>query len=291
MCDKLGMDAPWFIRGGAAFSAFCTEHGVDETKYLQEVFKTKGTEKWKYLQDTFKEKKRGTVTTVDANGKCVKRRANCTGEQKLDDIDWPFYSEMEQAMLRRPSVCPPPCMVLQTRHVAAQSAHRAPVLMGGQNEEDGPTILEDSLDETPIKVDKDPLRNNKRSARNDEASSPIRLQYTPHTNGKRPSSADRKHSEVLAAMAEHSSSTNDSFSKVVNSITTFQKQLQTSEVEAQLLDKALKIQTNWDERYMFLLAQKISPEVIKSQIGSKPTASEAIHEVLALQEILRKTCQ
>lgn len=100
MATRLGATAPWFVVGGDAFATFCNDYGVNEAAYLEDVFRTKASEKWKYLQDKFKEKKRRTVTFIDDDGKVVKKKANCTDEQQLDPIDWPFFDLMQQAMLR-----------------------------------------------------------------------------------------------------------------------------------------------------------------------------------------------
>lgn len=291
MCAKLGLMAPWFVCGGGTFGAFCNEHGVDEKRYLEEVFRIKATEKWKYLQDVYKEKKRGTVTSLDEDGKVVKKKANCTGEKKLDEIDWPFYAEMQQAMLRRPSVCPPANVVLQSCIKAERPSPTALTQVDDKSVDDSPSLLRESNIVSQPTIETNMEGNNKRSARNDEAHSPVRPPQALGNKGRRPSNADRRHGEVLTAMAEHSSTTHESFSKVVTSITTMQKQLQTQDAEAQVLDRALRIQNNWEERYMFLLAQKFSPAVIISQIGEKPTAEQAIQQVLTLQETLRKSCQ
>lgn len=289
MIEKLGAAAPWFVCGAGAFNAFCKEHGVDENKYLEEVFRIKAAEKWKYLQDVYKAKQRGTVTIVDEHGKTVKQRANSTGERKLDEVDWPFYAEMQQAMLRRPSVCPPENVFLRSYSKGDKSSPNTPTHLDDKSDEDSPSLAREwNIDNLPTS-DTPVEGNNKRSARNDEANSPVRPSHVPGIKGRRPSNADRRHGEVLTAMAEHSTTTSESFSKVVASITAMQKELRTVDAEAQILDRALRIQSNWEERYMFLLAQKFSPAVIISQIGEKPTAEQAIEHVLTLQETLRKS--
>ena len=290
MATRLGSAAPWFVVGGDAFATFCEEHGVHEASYLEEVFKTKASEKWKHLQDTFKEKRRRTVSYIDGDGKVVKKKANCTGEQQLDPIVWPFFDLMQQAMLRRPSVCPPPSIILQSSTGPTDQPANSTVDLPHGNSMDSRGGLHDSQKENSAPAEDCQATKKKRSGRPDEGNSPPRSAPSQR-KGRRPSNADRRHTDLLSAMQEYTSVTSESFKDVTTCITSLQKQLQVGEMESQVLDRALKIQTNWEERYTFLVAQKIPPQHIISQIGQKPTAEEVVQQVLSLQEILRKTCQ
>lgn len=290
MATRLGATAPWFVVGGDAFATFCNDHGVNEAAYLEDVFRTKASEKWKHLQDKFKEKKRRTVTFIDDDGKVVKKKANCTGEQQLDPIDWPFFDLMQQAMLCRPSVCPPRATILQSTAGLIDQPAYVPVDVPQGNSMDNRSGLHESQKENNPPPELNTPSKKKRSARQDEANSPPRHDL-PQRKGRRPSNADRRHTDIMYAMQEHTTATSESFRDVTTCITTLQQQLQVGDMEAQVLDRALKIQTNWEERYTFLVSQKIPPPDIISQIGQKPTAEEAVQQVLNLQEVLRKTCQ
>eukprot|EP00963_Diacronema_lutheri_P004508 scaffold341_cov368-Pavlova_lutheri.AAC.15 len=290
MCDKLGALAPWFVTGDDDFRNFCDEHNIDADAYLEEVFKIKATEKWKYLQEVFKEKKRGTVTVVDDCGKVVKKRANCTGEAQLDEVEWQFFDIMQQAMLHRASVCPPSQVILQnctpsTKYVSCTDGPSQVCMDGKSGDvqckvyENSPTAATDGID-----------YSKKKSTRPDEASSPVRKAAPPMPKGRRPSNADRRHDQVVSIMMEQSSTVQETVTHVTKSITDLQAKLQTNDREALILDRALKIQRSWDERFAFLAAQSIPLEVITSYIGPRPTADEAIQQVMSLQEALRKNC-
>lgn len=290
MCDTLGTSAPWFVNGGDSFCTFCAEHNIDSDTYLEEVFKTKASEKWKYLQEVYKEKKRGTITVVDDSGKVVKKRANCTGEQQLDEVDWQFYDIMQQAMQHKASVCPPREVIMQNCDPSTKYLSCI----------DGPsdTCMEGSLGALGCKVNNDSpttvagggKSNRQRSSRPDEASSPARKPSHPSSKGRRPSNADRRHDQVVSLMMEQSSTVNETVTNVSKCITDIQKQLQTGDHEAFILDRAMKIQRSWDERFAFMAAQNIPLDVITSYIGSRPCAEDAIQQVMTLQEALRKNC-
>ena len=284
----LGTAAPWFIDGGETFRGFCDQHNVDYDAYLDEVFKTKAAEKWKYLQEVYKEKKRGTVTVVDDSGKVVKRRANGTGEQQLDDVDWQFYDIMQQAMQHKASVCPPGEVIMQNVDPSTKYLSCT----------DGPfdTCMEGSLGETnckvtddsPTQITDDAKGSKQKANRPDEASSPARKAANIRAKGRRPSNADRRHEQVVSLMLEQSSTVNETVTNVSKCITDIGKQLQTCDQEAFVLDRAMKIQRSWDERFAFMAAQNIPLDVITSYIGSRPAAEDAIQEVMTLQEALRK---
>lgn len=291
MCRKLGESAPWFIRGGPLFDEFCVEHNVDKDAYLEEVFKAKGTEKWKYLQEVYKEKKRRTVTTVDEEGNVVTKQANCTGEQQLDDIDWIFFDEMQQVLRNKPSVCPPAGIVLQTR-APFDNSDKAP--MGGvhgDGQDDAPFTDILSNDASPTTYKTCENERNKRSARDDEADSPQRPQMPTSKKGRRPSSADRRHEEMLSSMLEQSSTVNETLGTIKTSITEMHKQLQTSDSEKLVIERAQKIQRDWDELFAFYCTQQVPHDVIIQQLGPRPSKAEAIQEALSWQESLRQTCQ
>lgn len=205
MCRKLCAGAPWFVSGGEVFDNFCEKHGVDRDVFLEEMFKSKASEKWKHLQDVYKEKKRGTVTVVDHNGDVVQKRANCTGEQRLDDVDWPFYVEMQQAMQYRPSVCPPSGTVLQTQHPNVKGMASPTNTKVCSDLGDSPNDTLASTDENPLTFITCKEQSNKRSARIDEADSPKRACLPAGKQGRRPSSADRRPQELLSAMLDQSS--------------------------------------------------------------------------------------
>eukprot|EP00963_Diacronema_lutheri_P012417 scaffold1725_cov355-Pavlova_lutheri.AAC.2 len=291
MLQKLGHLAPWFVSGEGSFRTFCGEHGVDKEVYLEDMFKAKASEKWKGLQDTYKLAERRTVTVVDHNGLPVKRKANCTGEQKLDDIAWPLYDVMDEAMKHKPSVCPPPGAVLQTQHSKPASP---PTPTGGpvsSDVDDNPLQTLVSLDEqneTYMTCDE---QHKKRSARDDEADSPHRKIIPPSKRGKRPSSADRRHEELLSAVMDQSSAVTESLEVIRTSITDMQKQYQMFDLQKQIMDCAQKIQRNWDERFAFLLSQKVPPDLIIEQLGPRPTKEEATKEVQSWKDAIEKSCQ
>lgn len=291
MCQRLGASAPWFVRGEDVFDKFCQEHGVDTNVYLEEIFRAKASEKWKYLQDIYKEKKRRTVTVLDKDGNVVQKRANCTGEQRLDDVEWPFYADMQQAMQNRPSICPPAGIVLQSQHAPAKDTGHPSENMGCEEEEDSPYGTLVSTDENPSTLLTHNDISNKRSARNDEADSPKRVVPPPCKKGRRPSSADRRHDERLAAMLDQSSAVTENLKTLRTSITDMQRHYQVLDAEKQLMEAAQKIQRHWDERFAFLLSQNISADVIIEQLGSRPTKEEATQEVQSWQKIVRRTCQ
>lgn len=91
-------------------------------------------------------------------------------------------------------------------------------------------------------------------------------------------------------MMEQSSTVQETVTHVTKSITDLQAKLPTNDREALILDRAMKIQRSWDERFAFLAAQSIPLEVMTSCIGPRPTADEAIQQVMSLQEALRKNC-
>lgn len=289
MCAKLGEAAPWFVIGGDAFRSFCDEHNVDHDSYLEELFKAKASEKWKYLQEVFKEKKRGTVTVVDDSGKVVKKRANCTGEGQLDEVEWQFFDIMQQAMQSRASVCPPPQIILQnctpsTKYVSCTDGP-SEVCMDGSSGDLECKVYENSPNVATTGID-----YKKKSNRRDEASSPVRKAAEAVPKGRRPSNADRRHDQVVSLMLEQSSTVQETVTHVTKCITDLQGKLQTNDREALVLDRAMKIQRSWDERFAFLAAQSIPLEVITSYIGLRPTADEAIQQVMSLQEAIRKNC-
>lgn len=286
MCVTLGAYAPWFVNGGDSFCTFCIEHNVDSDMYLEEVFKTKTSEKWKYLQEVYKEKKRGTVTVVDDDGKVVKKRANCTGEQQLDEVDWQFYDIMQH----KASVCPPGEVIMQncdpsTKYLSCIDGpyetcmEGNPDALGCKINNDSPTTVPDGQNS-----------NRKRSSRPDEANTPARKSSRHSFQGRRPSNADRRHDQVVSLMLEQSSTVNETVTNVSKCITDIQKQLQTADQEAFILDRAMKIQRDWDERFAFMAVSNIPIDVITSYIGTRPCAEDAIQQVMTLQEALRKNC-
>lgn len=290
MCTKLGESAPWFVKGGNSFHNFCKEHNVDEELYLEETFKLKASDKWKYLQEVYKEKKRGTVTEVDENGKVVKKKANCTGEQRLDEVDWPFFGDMQQAMQHRPSVIPPADIIMENcdTNTKYDTCVASPPDLGMDARFLDPHLQD--IDETLKMAQLGKDGKKRKSDRVDEASSPKSKPANLLSKGRRPSNVDRRHEEVLSTMMEQSGTVNETVTNVSKCITAMQQQLQSGDREAQILDRALKIQRSWDERFTFLIAQEIPREVILDRIGRRPTAVEAIQEVRTLQEALRQSC-
>ena len=107
---------------------------------------------------------------MDDNGKVVKRRANGTGEQQLDDVDWQFYDIMQH----KASVCPPGKVIMQNVDPSTKYLSCT----------DGPfdTCMEGSLGETnckvtddsPTQVTNDAKGSKQKANRPDEASSPAR---------------------------------------------------------------------------------------------------------------------
>ena len=291
MCRKLGDNAPWFIRGGPLFDEFCAAHEVDKDAYIEEVFKAKGSEKWKYLQEVYKEKKRRTVTTVDVEGNVVTKFANCTGEQQLDEIDWVFFDDMQQVLRNKPSVCPPPGIVLQTRapYEKVDEAPVGDVQDGGLEDAAFTDILSNDASPTTYKTCGNEC--NKRSARDDEADSPQRPTRPASKKGRRPSSADRRHEEMLSSMLDQSSTVNETLGNIRTSITEMHKQLQTSDSEKLMIDRAQKIQRDWDELFAFYCTQQVPHDVIIQQLGPRPSEAEALQEALSWQESARQTRQ
>eukprot|EP00963_Diacronema_lutheri_P010638 scaffold1133_cov367-Pavlova_lutheri.AAC.2 len=121
-------------------------------------------------------------------------------------------------------------------------------------------------------------QHKKRSARDDEADSPHRKIIPPSQRGKRPSSADRRHEELLSAVMDQSSAVTESLEVIRTSITDMQKQYQMFDLQKQIMDCAQKIQRNWDKRFAFLLSQKVPPHLIIEQLGPRPTKEEATKE-------------
>lgn len=288
MHAKLGKDGPWFVVGGGLFTEFCTKHGVDEKRYLEEVFRVKAAEKWKYLQDVYKEKARGMVSTIDENGDVVRKKANCTGEQQLDSVDWPYFLPMQQAMMHRPSVSPPPGIVLQTSHEQVKCLPHGPVTLEDNSPHTDAQIFQNSFEDFSPDDDHSNKENLKRSNRPDEASSPTKLHKS---KGRRPSHTAQRHADILVVLNEHSRVTNNNFKQAINSITEMQKELQTKDMNNQILDRAVKLQTSWDDRFTILSAQKLSPEVIISKLGPRPSDEEAIDKVISLEQVLARKRQ
>lgn len=280
--EKLGKNAPWFVGGGGLFTEFCVRHGVYEDRYLEEVFRIKGAEKWKYLQDVYKEKARGTISTLDEDGNIVRKRANCTGEQQLDLIEWPYFLVMQQAMLHRPSVCPPRGIVLQTSHNQVKCALYTQATVEDDNPHPNAQDVQHSDGECPPHIAND-KENPKRSKRPDEAGSPANLQKS---KGRRPSHATQRHDDILAVLKEHTQVSNNNLKQAINSITEMQKELQTKDMDNQILDRAVRIQTSWEDRYTILSAQKLPHDVIISKLGPRPTDEEAIDKVMSLERTL-----
>eukprot|EP00963_Diacronema_lutheri_P000045 scaffold1_cov375-Pavlova_lutheri.AAC.45 len=288
MCDKVGVLAPWFVTGGDDFKKFCDGHNIDADAYLEEVLKGKATEKWKYLQDVFKEKKGGTITVVDDSGKVVKKEAKCKGETQLDKVQWQFFYTMQQAMPHRALVCPSPQIIPETCRPSTKyvscTDKPSQVCMDGKSQDSPCKVYENSPTATTDSND----YNKKKSTRPNEASSPVCKAAPLLPKGKRPSNANRRHEQVVSNMMEQSGTGQETVTHVTKSITDLQAKLQTNDREALILDRAMKIQRSWDERFAFLAAHSIPIEVITSYIGPKPTADEAIQRVMSLREALRK---
>ena len=225
MRRKFGDNVPWFIRGGPLFDDFCAAHEVNKDAYIEEVFQAKGSEKWKYPQEVYKEKKRRTITIVDVEENVVTKVANCTSEQQLDEIDWAFFDEMQHVLRNKPSVCPPPSIVLRTR-APYEKVDEAPV---SGVKDDG---LEDaaftdilSNDASPTTYETCGNECNKRSPCDDEVDSPQRPTRLASKKGRRPSSEDRRHEEMLSSMLDQSSTMNETLGNIRTSTTEMHKQL------------------------------------------------------------------
>ena len=59
----------------------------------------------------------------------------------------------------------------------------------------------------------------------------------------------------------------------------------------EILDRAVKLHTSWDDKFTVLSAQKVSLDVIISKLGPRRSDEEAINKVMSLEQVLARKRQ